>query len=147
MPPGPLILIEEFATPVEELWAWWTEPDEVREWLAGDATIDAKVGGHYLLKGPIAGRPAEGMMGGPILGLEEEYVLKVAWRLPPELGPNVSGASPATTLTVLFQPLGPNRTRLRLEHDGWRDGEDWARAFQWQTETWNAVLARLRERA
>jgi len=139
----PLVLIEELPMGVEDLWALWTESAKVANWLAGGATIDLRLGGTYQLSGHLADRPLREPVGGPIVGLEEEYVLKVGWRLPSELGPAVSGATPATTFGVWFQPLGPNRTRLRLEHDGWREGEDWAAARRWQTEAWTAVLERL----
>jgi uncharacterized protein YndB with AHSA1/START domain len=144
MPPGPLVLIEELPIPVEDLWSLWTEPDKVARWLAGHATIDLRIGGTYELSGALVGRPISGAVGGPIFGLEEEYVLRVAWRLPSDFGGEVSGAAPPTTFVGLFQPLGPNRTRLRLEHDGWRDGEAWAAALRWQTDAWTEVMARLK---
>ena len=145
MAPEPLVLIEELQTPVEDLWALWTEPSKVAQWLAGGSTIDLRVGGTYQLSGHLMSRDLREPVGGPIVGLQEEYVLKVAWRLPTELGPIVRDATPPTALTVLFQPLGPNRTRLRLEHDGWQPGDEWATALRWQTEVWTAVLDRLKQ--
>jgi uncharacterized protein YndB with AHSA1/START domain len=145
MTAAPLVLIEELPTPVESLWALWTEPDRIAKWLAGGATVDLRIGGTYQLSGHLATRPLREPVGGPILGLEEEYVLKVAWRLPSELGRAVSSATPPTTLGVWFQPLGPNRTRIRLEHYGWRQGDEWEAALRWQTDAWTAVLSRLRE--
>lgn len=141
----PLVLIEELQTPVEDLWALWTEPDKVAKWLAGGSMIDLRVGGTYQLSGHLASRPLGEPVGGPILGLEEEYVLKVAWRPPSELGAAVREAAPPTTLVVLFQPLGPNRTRLRLEHDGWGAGDEWTAARRWHFEAWTEVLARLKK--
>jgi uncharacterized protein YndB with AHSA1/START domain len=145
MAPGPLVLIEELQIAVEDLWALWTEPDKVSKWLAGGATIDLRVGGTYELSGHLGGKPLGEPIGGPITGLEEEYVLKVSWRLPADVGPAVSEATPPTTLGVWFQPLGPARTRLRLEHDGWHEGGEWAAARQWQTDAWTSVLARLKQ--
>lgn len=140
----PLVLIEELPMAVEDLWALWTEPDKVTRWLAGGAAIDLRIGGTYQLSGHLADHPLEEPVGGAILGLEEEYVLKVGWRLPTELGPADRDASPTTTLGVWFQPLGPNRTRLRLEHDGWKDGEGGAAARQWHLKAWTEVLERLK---
>ena len=128
---------------VEDLWELWTDTEKVTRWLSGGATIDLRVGGTYELKGHLAGRPFRDVVGGPILSLEEEYVLKVAWQFPTEFGTAVHAETSPTTLGVWFQPLGPNRTRLRLEHDGWKDGPDWTRVRQWQTETWTAVIERL----
>jgi uncharacterized protein YndB with AHSA1/START domain len=141
----PLVLIEELPLAVEDLWALWTEPDKVTVWLAGGASIDLRLGGTYQLTGHLAGRPLQDAVGGPIVGLEEEYVLKVGWRLPAELGPAVTGAAPGTTLGVWFQPLGPARTRIRLEHDGWRDGEEWTVARRWQSDAWTGALERLKK--
>lgn len=140
----PLVLIEELQTAVEDLWALWTEPEKVAKWLAGGSQIDLRIGGTYRLSGHLVGHPLRDPVGGAIVGLEEEYMLKVAWQLPTELGPAVRDAAPPTTLVALFQPLGPNRTRLRIEQDGWREGEEWMAARRWQTEAWTEVLARLK---
>lgn len=145
MPIPPMVLTEELPIAVEDLWALWTEPGKVEQWLAGGATIDLRVGGKFELSGHLGGRPIQTPVGGAILGLEEEYVLRVGWRLPAELGAEVAGAEPPTVLVALFQPLGPNRTRLRIEHDGWRDGDVWAAALRWQSETWSEVMARLKK--
>ena len=141
----PLVLVEELPLAVEDLWALWTEPDQVAKWLAGGSKIDLRVGGTYELSGHLVSHPLKEPVGGPIVGLEEEYVLKVAWRLPSELGVSAPDTVPPTTLVVLFQPLGPNRTRLRLEHDGWRAGDDWTAALRWHTEAWTDVMARLKQ--
>jgi len=130
---------------VEDLWALWTEPEKVSHWLAGGSTIDLRVGGTYQLSGHLMERPLPAPVGGPIVGLEEEYVLKVHWKIPAGFGEAVAQTTPPGTLGVWFQPLGPNRTRLRLEHDGWRDDADWSAALQWYRETWTAVLARLKQ--
>jgi uncharacterized protein YndB with AHSA1/START domain len=141
----PLVLIEEVPIAVEDLWALWTEPDKISKWLAGGANVDLRIGGGYMLSGHLAGQTLREPVGGPIVGLEEEYVLKVGWRLPIELGPTTRDATPLTGLTVLFQPLGPNRTRLRLEHDGWREGPEWEAALRWQREVWVAAMDRLKK--
>lgn len=145
MTPEPLVLIEELQTPVEDLWALWTEPEKVGKWLAAGSEIDLRVGGTYRLSGQLVSRPIREPVGGTIVGLEEEYVLKVAWQAPSELGPIVREAVPPTNLVVLFQPLGPNRTRLRLEQDGWRDGAEWAAARTWHQEAWTEALSRLKQ--
>jgi uncharacterized protein YndB with AHSA1/START domain len=145
MTPDSLVLIEELQIPVEDLWALWTEPEKVAKWLAGGSQIDLRVGGTYRLTGHMVSRPLREPVGGPIVGLEEEYVLKVAWQPPAELGAAVRGAVPPTNLVVLFQPLGPNRTRLRLEQDGWREGVEWDAARNWHSEAWAEVLARLKQ--
>jgi uncharacterized protein YndB with AHSA1/START domain len=141
----PLVLIEELQIPVEDLWAMWTEPPQVEKWLAGGSDIDLRIGGKYRLTGHLASRPIAEPVGGPIVGLEEEYVLKVTWQLPAEVGSAVRDATPPTSLVVLFQPLGPNRTRLRLEQDGWRDGPEWDAARRWQHEAWTEVMNRLKK--
>ncbi len=141
----PIALIEELPMAVEDLWALWTEPERVTRWLAGGANIDLKVGGMYQIFGHLVDRPLRESVGGPILGLEEEYVLKVAWKLPSELGSAAGGATPPTTLGVWFQPMGPARTRLRLEHDGWRDGEEWAAARSWHSAAWTTAFERLKK--
>lgn len=146
MAAGPLVLIEELQIPVEDLWALWTEPDQVASWLAEGSTIDLRIGGTYLLTGRLAARPIPGPVGGAIVGLEEEYVLKVAWKVPAGTAPGQSGDLPVTNLTVLFQPLGPNRTRLRLEHEGWPDDGIGAAALEWHTGAWTEVLARLKQK-
>jgi len=144
---APLVLIEELQTPVEDLWALWTDPEEVTRWLAGSASIDLRVGGSYLLSGHLLSHALSDPVGGPIVGLEEEYVLKVAWRLPSSLGTALHELTPPGTLVVLFQPLGPNRTRLRLEQDGFGSGPEGEAALQWQKQVWADVLAHLKQKS
>lgn len=141
----PIVLIEELPMAVEDLWALWTEPEKITRWLAGGAHIDLRVGGVYQLSDRLMDRTLSEPVGGPILGLEEEYVLKVGWKLPGEFGPVLRDPTPVTTLGVWFQPLGPARTRLRLEHDGWREGEEWVTVRSWHLAVWTEALDRLKK--
>jgi uncharacterized protein YndB with AHSA1/START domain len=134
----------EIGAPVEDLWAAFTEADHLTRWLCQSAAVSLKVGGAYEIRGPLGGDSSSETMGGTILALEEEYSLRVAWSGPALLAPLLNVTPRPTTLFVRFQPLGPARCRLHLEHLGWGDGEEWQAARDWHEDYWREALARLK---
>lgn len=139
----PIVLIEEFPHPVEDLWAWWTDPAAAVPWLTGRLAADLRVGGEYRLEGSLGSRPIDRPVGGPISALEEEYLLELRVPGEPPVGPAAAQSHPVF-LGVRFQPMGPGRTRLRLEQRGWPEGADGEAARGWFAEAWADVFARLR---
>jgi len=141
----PIVRIVELERPVEEVWDLWADPARVAEWLVPRLRVDLRAGGSFepVWEGDDAGtRPAGGSR---ILSLEEEYQVRFEWRGPPQFAELLNRDRPATTVSARFQPLGPGRTRLRLEHTGWGDGEAWAAARSWHDEMWGTALERLRQ--
>lgn len=140
----PIVHDIEYAAPVEDLWAAFTEPARLSRWLCASAEVDLEEDGRYALVGAVGAPTAEERLGGRILSLEEEYSLRVGWNGPKQFAAVLNVAPPPTTLFVRFQPLGPARSRLHLEHLGWGEGEPWSAARQWHVEYWRQALDRLK---
>ncbi|HEV2448899.1 MAG TPA: SRPBCC domain-containing protein [Thermoplasmata archaeon] len=140
----PIVHDIEFAAPVEDLWAAFTEPARIARWLSAAAEVDLEEDGRYALLGAFGAPASTERLGGRILSLEEEYSLRVGWNGPEALAGLLNVAPPPTTLFVRFQPLGPARSRLHLEHLGWGDGEAWSAARQWHVDYWREALGRLK---
>jgi uncharacterized protein YndB with AHSA1/START domain len=134
----------EFAAPVEDLWAAWTEAPRLAQWLCAKANVTLEEGGAYELFWDPEHPEENSTLGCHIKALEEEYSLRTEWRGPPEFAEIMNVQPFPTTLFVRFQPLGPSRSRLHLEHLGWGDGDRWTAARSWQQKSWESALAKLR---
>ena len=141
----PIVRIVELERPVEEVWELWTDPAKVVGWFVPKARVEVRVGGSF--EPGWDGEPgAPGPSGGSrILSLEEEYQMRFEWKAPPQFAALMNRDPPATTVSVRFQPLGPGRTRLRVEHSGWADSDAWAAARSWHDDLWEKALERLRQ--
>ncbi|MCI4341004.1 MAG: SRPBCC domain-containing protein [Thermoplasmata archaeon] len=140
----PIVIDLEFVTPVEDLWAAFTDPTQINRWLARASKVALEEGGSVELDGFPGTAEAHGSAGGTIRSLEEEYSLRIDWH-GPQLAPGSPADPPAsTTLFVRFQPLGPARARLHLEHLGWGDGAPWESSRAWYSQQWTEALARLK---
>ena len=140
----PIVHDLEIGAPVEDLWAAFTDPKHLSQWLCGSAEVTLEEGGRIVLRGPSGEGSGSGALGGEILALEEEYSLRVAWDGPDLLATLLNVSPRPTTLFVRFQPLGPARCRLHLEHLGWGDGEEWESARDWHVDYWREALGRLK---
>ncbi|MCI4345251.1 MAG: SRPBCC domain-containing protein [Thermoplasmata archaeon] len=141
----PSIVIDlEFAAPVEDLWAAFTDQDRIAKWLCSKANIVLEEGGAYELFWDPEHPEGNSTLGCRIQSLEEEYSLRTDWRGPPEFADVMNATPLPTTLFVRFQPLGPSRSRLHLEHLGWGEGDRWTAARAWQQQSWDSALVKLR---
>ena len=131
--------------PVGEVWDAWTTEDGIKSFFAPDCNVDLRVDGLYEIffapDAPEGERGAEGMR---LLAIEPGRMLSFTWNAPPHL----SGVRGQRTHVVLwFDDAGEGRTRLALRHDGWGEGEEWDRAFEYFEEAWlEVVLPRLQYR-
>jgi uncharacterized protein YndB with AHSA1/START domain len=128
-----------------EVYKAWTTEEGIKSFFAPACNVDLKVGGLYEIffapENPPGERGADGMR---LLALEPGKMLSFTWNAPPHL-PNVR--KQRTHVVVRFEDGGEGRTRVTLRHDGWGEGEEWDRAFEYFDEAWNdVVLPRLRYR-
>jgi uncharacterized protein YndB with AHSA1/START domain len=72
-----------------------------------------------------------------------EEILSFEWNAPPHL-PNVRQEK--TWVVVQFEAGSTERTRVKLTHLGWGEGEEWDQAFAYFTQAWQVVLGRLTHR-
>lgn len=123
---------------VDKVWEAWTTVDGVKSFFAPDCRIELKVGGAYEMyfmpDGETGYRGGEGVK---ILAIEPQKMLSFTWNAPPHL-PNVR--KQFTHVTVIFEPSGENNTIVKLIHDGWGEGDEWNKAYEYFNAVWEQVV-------
>ena len=129
---------------LERVWNAWTTPEGVKGFFAPGCNIDLRVDGLYeIFFDPQAEPGKRGADGMRILALEPMKRLSFTWSAPTSQ-PYVRRQR--THVTLFFDELGNGRTRLRLSHGGWGEGEEWDRAFEYFMVAWKeTVLPRLEQ--
>ena len=145
MPGPPIIFDTNFPAPVEDLWAAWTEAERLGRWLATKANVVIRVGGPFELFWKPETPEIESTLGCVVLGFDEEYELRFSWKGPSQFASLMNQPPLPTSVSVRFQPLGPARSRLHLEHSGWGTGAEWDAARQWHERVWKEALERLQK--
>ena len=129
----------------KEVWDAWTTSRGAEAFLAPRANIRLEIGGPYELffdlDAPEGSRGSEGMK---ILSFLPMEMLSFDWNAPPQY-PTVRRAQ-HTWVEVQFHSIGSNKTRVRLTHIGWKEGDEWDKVFQYFKRAWDVVLARLKYR-
>ncbi len=92
------------------------------------------------LEAPVGSQGGEGLK---ILSYLPEEMLSFEWNAPSHL-PNVRQEK--NWVVVQFEAESVERTRVKLTHLGWGEGEEWDQAFAYFTQTWQVVLGRLAHR-
>lgn len=121
-----LVLSRGFKAPLELVWAAWTEPSRVKEWLGlgdgsmtvGTVSLDLRTGGKFRFQM----RMEDGeyyTAAGTYLVVKERERLIYTWDWEkdgsePDFG-ELEGNE--TLVTVTFAPLGEQRTQVTLTHE------------------------------
>lgn len=127
--------------PVAEVWKAWTTRDGLKTFFAEDALVDAVPGGPFEIYFSKDAPPGlRGSEGCTVLSVEPMRSFAFEWNAPPHL-PAVRAQR--TNVQLLFEPLGPGATRVRLVSLGWGTGEEWSRAHDYFDRAWSSVLANL----
>jgi uncharacterized protein YndB with AHSA1/START domain len=123
---------------IAEVWRAWTTKEGIVSFLAPDCNIEFRVGGAYeMFFNPTAKPGQKGGEGVKILAIEPEKMLSFTWNAPPSL-PDVR--KQWTHVTVRFTALSDSKTLVSLTHDGWGEGEEWQKAFQYFSSAWRDVV-------
>jgi uncharacterized protein YndB with AHSA1/START domain len=135
----------EVEAPVEKVWEAWTTCEGIKTFFARDCSIELRVDGPFAMHfAPNAPAGSRGADNAKILALQQYRMLSFSWDAAPPDNPEVR--KNRTHVVVRFFPLPENRTRVTLVNDGYGEGEDWDRAFQYLSQAWNGVLASLVKR-
>jgi uncharacterized protein YndB with AHSA1/START domain len=113
-----------------EVWNAFTTSEGLSTWLTPNAVVDLRNGGEWT-----AHYPGGHTGGGTILGFTPQGELTLS-AMAPEQFPNVRAAR--TTAKFQFIPEGA-KTRVRLTQTGWKNGEEWDKAYDYLA-TGNAQL-------
>lgn len=130
---------------VADVYRAWTTVEGVKSFFARDANIEMKIMGAYeiifLPDNPVGLRGGEGNV---ILSFQENKMLSFTWNAPPELK---DVRNERTHVLLQFIPINNNETRLLFYQDGWGEGGEWDKSFDYFNHAWkNVVLPRLQYR-
>lgn len=131
-------------TSLAGVWEAWTTSAGAQTFFAPAARVELAIGGMYELyfapEKPAGSRGSEGCT---VLSFLPRRMLSFSWNAPPHL-PGVR--QERTWVVVTFEPLETGQVKVSLTHLGWKEGEEWEKAFQYFTRAWDVVLERLRQR-
>ena len=132
-------LVIEVTVPAKigEVWKAFTTSEGLSTWLTPGAVVDLREGGEWT-----AHFPGGSTGGGTILSFvpERELVLSA---LAPDKFPAVRAAR--TRAKFSFEAKG-DATVVRLTQTGWREGEEWVRAYEYLTVGNAQLLTMLHHR-
>jgi hypothetical protein len=72
-----------------------------------------------------------------VLAVQPKKMFSFTWNAPPTL-PDVRGQR--THVILRFYEAEPNATRVTLHHDGWGQGEQWDKAFDYFEVAWTKIV-------
>jgi len=123
--------------PRAEVWKAFSTSEGLSSWLAPNAVVDLKPGGDWMVRFP-GGSSA----GGTIVSFvpQKEIVISA---LAPEKFPTVRAQR--TTARFALEDHGTG-TLVRLTQTGWKDGDEWDRAYEYLTAGNAQLLATLHRR-
>ncbi len=127
---------------IVDVWNTWITREGVLSFFAPECNIDPQVDGPYEMFFDLEAEPGKrGGEGVKILAVQPQKMLSFTWNAPPHL-PNVR--QQRTHVVVRFQQLADTKTQVTLQHDGWGEGDEWDRAFDYFSRAWqDVVLPRL----
>jgi serine/threonine protein kinase len=139
--PETTIRIEQYiATPPEQVFTAWIEPQQIRDWYAPSddfgptlGQVDPQVGGDYRIGMMLPGATEPRFVSGQYCKLDAPRTLSFTWAWEP-LKPGWN----ETQVTLDFQPRGEG-TNLVLTHERFRSEPDKAD----HTQGWRGCLGRL----
>jgi uncharacterized protein YndB with AHSA1/START domain len=132
-----LVLEVTVPAPVNAVWDAFTTSAGLSTWLTPGAVVDLKEGGEWT-----AHFPGGSTGGGTILSFVPEKELVVS-ALAPDKFPTVR----ATRTKAKFQFEGKGDTTVvRLTQTGWKEGEEWVKAYEYLTVGNAQLLATLHHR-
>jgi uncharacterized protein YndB with AHSA1/START domain len=131
--------------PAFEAWARWTTNEGVQRFFPGASNgtnIELRPDGPYefffLPENPAGSRGCDGCR---ILGWQEGKMLSFTWANRPDMAMRPY----RTHVTLRFEALARDKTRVRLAQDGWGEGEDWRVARDYFASAWARVLEAYRD--
>lgn len=130
----PLVSEGVVAGPVEKVWAAFTTAEGLKSWMVAHAEFDLRIGGkmrtNYSKEGTLGDA---GTIENTILAYEPLRMLSIKVSKPPEDFPFKQAVEKMWTV-VYFEPLAPDRTRVRTVCMGFTDDEEsqkMRKHFEW----------------
>lgn len=137
----PILIQVTVPLPIPMIYAAFTDPAQLKGWLADDAQVTAGVGGTYHLSWKGA-TPFESP--GKILRMTADLDIGFSWYGPPPFDHLMNLPEPRTHVYVRLQE-SPEGIDVTLEHEGWGPREAWEDARSWHFHFWDERLGRLKD--
>jgi uncharacterized protein YndB with AHSA1/START domain len=130
--------------PVAQVWHAWTTREGLKTFFAPDANVELRVDGPFeIYINPLDQPGRRGSDGMRILAFQENKMLAFTWNAPPTLP---EARQQRTHVVVRFEAMNAGETLVTLHHDGWGDGGEWDKTFQYFSTAWPQVLGNLKQR-
>jgi len=129
---------------VDRVWWAWTTSEGLATWWAKNSWIELRIGGPYELYFLLDQRRGmQGSEGCRVLSFRPNEMLSFSWNFPPSI-PEIRGEY--GWIVLRFVRLGPSKTRVILDHLGWKKGRAWNAGRKYFDEAWTTVLQRFKTR-
>jgi uncharacterized protein YndB with AHSA1/START domain len=124
--------------PVDQVWQAFTTSEGLMTWLWKDCVVDLREQGDWLVHYP-GGKTG----GGTILSFKpgREIVMSA---MAPEAFPTVR--KERTTAAFSFEAVDGKSTRVSLVQSGWKQGEEWDKAYDYLADGNAMLLAQFHKR-
>jgi uncharacterized protein YndB with AHSA1/START domain len=123
---------------LDAVWQAFSTSDGLSTWLTPGAVVDLRKGGEWTAHFP-GGKTGGGTILDFVAGRE-----MVMSAMAPEWFPTVRAER--TTATFRFLPRGPASTLVQLEQTGWKQGDEWDKAYDYLAKGNAQLLETLRRR-
>lgn len=133
-----LIFEANIPASLSDVWAAFTTSDGLSTWLTPGATVELRKGGDWTAR-----FPGGGTGGGTIQSFKPKKELVMSAMAPPQF-PHVR--EERTTATWQFKAVDSKTTQVTLKQTGWKEGEEWDRAYAYLADGNVQVLETLRTR-
>jgi uncharacterized protein YndB with AHSA1/START domain len=124
----------EVPASLDDVWKAFTTAEGMTTWVSPEAEVELREGGKWLAK---FGNAAPG--GGTILKFTPLKEITIA-AMAPESFPTVRRER--TTAVFSFTVIDKGNTRVHLTQTGWKEGEEWTKAFDYLAGG-NAILLNM----
>ena len=130
--------------PRNKVWKTWTTTKGVTTFFSPHANVDLRLGGPFEIYFAQDSPPGkQGSEGCKVLSYVENEMLSFTWNAPPQYE-QVRGKH--TFVVLEFEDADEGKTRVKLTHGGWREGDQWDKVFAYFQKAWPNVLANLKRR-
>ncbi|WP_409274543.1 SRPBCC family protein [Neobacillus sp. SCS-31] len=126
------------------VWYAWTLSDRVSAWFAPEAVIEPRIGGAYELYFIPGNKEGMNTRGCKITNLVNKKELHFTWKGPDQFAGIMNDGDNLTVVKVSLEEIGPERTKVTVEHTGFKAHEQWTEALQWHKMAWSGVLGSLK---
>ncbi|MFO0839049.1 MAG: SRPBCC domain-containing protein [Phycisphaerae bacterium] len=132
------------AAPRAEVWKAFATREGVVTFFAEDARVELRFNGPYeIYFAPAAPEGSRGGEGNRVLSYVPQEMISFTWNAPPKF----SEIRPLRTFVVVQLADEPDgKTRVKLTHGGWREGEKWDEVYAYFEKAWPYVLKNLSKR-